>query len=411
MIKNLAQLSVGLYADAAKAQSTHGLHFVSVGDYLLELFEKGEIEAGLITEEAIKAGISPVRQMLAHSGVILGGMNASTMAVFDRTSPEYVKGAENLLPALMMEMYMEAMGLPTSNLQAADSFSVTPNSTSSSLYPLQERGMVDQRLEQPAGVLTIDEIVSLRTGVDGDGYRSAQIKNDQRGSQNEWGRVAPGADLPLYTLELAERAVRVYKYGGKIRLPYEAMRRMKINVLQMLLQEMAFSNDIWRVKNALEVAVNGDGNGNGYNLSSVTPTNWNIQELDEWAIDVANDASLGMNRVVADAADVKLIRALRYPAANTVLTPDQLAMYSNGLAYQMPDGTPLRLAPKGSILAGSKTAMGWNTARALEEVVENGSQIQEMARNIENQTHIQTMSINIGHTKPFDNSFQAIQRD
>jgi hypothetical protein len=74
----------------------------------------------------------------------------------------------------------------------------------------------------------------------------------------------------------------------------------------------------------------------------------------------------------------------------------------------MPDGSPLRLAPKGSLIEGSKTLLAWNTSRGLEQVIENGSQIQEQDRMITNQTQELTMSINIGYGKPYDNSFQAL---
>ena len=127
-------------------------------------------------------------------------------------------------------------------------------------------------------------------------------------------------------------------------------------------------------------------------------------------MDVAYNSRLGLDRYVGDLTEVKGARALRYASSGAAtLNPEQLAMFM-GVGYQMPDGSPLKLAPKGSLLDGAKTLLGWNSARALEQIIENGSQIQEQTRQISNQTQEFTMSINIGYAKPWANSFQAFVR-
>ncbi|MFC4428036.1 hypothetical protein [Deinococcus navajonensis] len=404
MIKDIKQLDAGLYADAAKTEAAHGLAYVNINAHLAAMAANGDLEDGLIREDLLRAGVSPVRQLLAGAGITLGGMRASTADVFFRGSKNYVPGADVLAPALMQEMFEGALGIHA----AGDlSFTSNPGTAGDTVYPLDTRNYTDQRLPIPSNIVGVDDLVSVTFGIDSDGYKTARVTADQRGDQNEMNRVAEGADLPLYSISTADRSVRIYKRGARIKWTYEAMRRQRLNQLQMLIQELAYSEDLKRRKDALAVAVNGDGNGNGMVVASSNPASWTIQNVDEWALEVAYNASLGFNRVAGDLTEVKSVRALRYsPNNGVVLNPEQLAMY--GANYQMPDGTPLLLAPKGSVLEGAKTLLAWNTARALEQVIENGSQIQEQERIIQNQTGQMTMSINLGYGKPYDNSFQAI---
>lgn len=405
MIKAIHQLGAGIYADAARIEAEHGLGYVNLNAHLLDMAANGDFEDGMIREDLVQAGISPVRQLLAGAGIRLGGLRASSCAVFFRNNREYVPGADVLLPALAQEMFEGALGI-----QAAGdlSFVSRPGTAGDTVFPLDMRPYTDQRLPIPDTIVSIDELVSVTFGIDSDGYKSARITQDQRGDKNEMGRVAEGADLPLYSITTADRTVRIYKRGARVKWTYETMRRQRINQLQIMLEEMAYSEDLKRRKDALAVAVNGDGNSNGMIVSATNPAAFDIRGLNEFAMQVAYNSSLGLNRYVTDLTDGLGIMSLRYaPSPTTVLTPQQLAMYAGG-AYQMPDGSPLRLAPKGSLIEGSKTLLAWNTSRGLEQVIENGSQIQEQDRMITNQTQELTMSINIGYGKPYDNSFQAL---
>lgn len=411
----LSALGTTIYEQAAANASAHGRAYIDLSAHLLALRGGDDALASALGDVidpdlrgATGRPVSAVRQLLVAAGHRLDGPYASTVGdILGSTQPNQLSGTGLLFPALAQEMWERAMGV---NLQprADVSFNSTPATPGDPVYTIDQRGLYDQRVQQSRRIVTLDELVSMTVGIGSDGYRSARISADQRGDQYAWGRTSEAADLPLYTIQTSTGEVHVFKYGARVRVPYEALRRMRINQLQLLFNELAEGERRRELRDALEVAANGDGNGNGMDLAGTTPANWSIQNLDEWLMDVANDADLEINRVVADIADVKAIRALRYAAANTQLTPDQLAMYTG--EYAMPDGTGLRLAPKNSILSGSKTLLAWNTARALERVVENGSQINETMRFITNQTQEWTMSINVGFAKPFDNSFQAIAR-
>jgi len=404
-IKKLSEFQAEIFQDAAKTSASHGMTYVDMNAHLLGMAESGDISEDLVREDWVNAGISPVRQLLRGEGIILGGLNASRCDVFFRGTANYIKGADVLFPILLQEMFEGSLGI---NAGAGDlTMTSRPGVAGDTVFPLDLRQPVDQRLPYPANTVTIDDLVSLTVGIDADGYKAAQITRTDGAAT--MARVTEGSDLPLYDISLGDNTVRVYKYGARVKLTYEVLRRQRINQLAVLMQNMAYDEDVRRVLAALAVARNGDGNGNAA-ITSTASGAWTTQILDEFGMDVAYNSRLGLNRYVGDLTEVKGARALRYAASGVAtLTPDQLAMFM-GTGYQMPDGSPLKLAPKGSLLDGAKTLLAWNTDRALEQIIENGSQIQEQTRNITNQTQEFTMSINIGYAKPWANSFQALNR-
>ncbi|MDP9763847.1 hypothetical protein [Deinococcus enclensis] len=403
-IKRLAQLDDGIYQDAVTTADTrHNRAYVNVNLHLHELARKGDIAVDLYDPELRVNGhaVSPVRQILVNSGVILDGPNASTCAVFTPNHPDYVRGADVLFGALTQEMFEGSMGI-TRNQDL--SFSTNPGAPGDVEYPLQLRGLVDQRDDVAEELVTLDDLVDTTTGVDGDGYRSAQIVEPEYDSYS-FSRVAEASDMPLYTITSSDRQVYVFKRGGRVRSSYEALRRLKLPLLQLTFDTIAEGERRARVKEALAVAVNGDENGNGYILDSTTPADWTIQVIDEYRLKLAIRGR-SIRLYVGDLTEVLRLLGLRYPVANQALTPDQLAMYGAGM--RAPDGRMLRVAPEGSILDGSKTLLA--ITRGLERVIENGSQIQETQKFIRNQTQEWTMSINEGFAKPFANSVHAIRR-
>lgn len=403
-IKRLAQLDDGIYEDAVTNPGTrHNRAYVNVNLHLAELARKGDISEELYDPSLRVNGqaVSPVRQILVNSGVVLDGPNASVVGAFTPGHPDYVKGADVMFAALTQEMFEQSMGIDRS---ADLSFSTNPSAPGDVEYPIQLRGAVDQREGVADELVSLDDLVDTTTGVDGDGYRSAQITEPTYDTYG-FSRVAEASDMPLYTIESSDRQVNVYKRGGRVRATYEALRRLKLPLLQLTFDTIAEGERRARVKEALEVMVNGDGNGNGYELNATNPADWSIQAIDEYRLRLAIKGR-SIRLYVGDLTEVLRLLSLRYPVANQALTPDQLAMYGAGM--RAPDGRVLRVAPEGSILDGSKTLLA--VTRGLERVVENGSQIQETQKFIRNQTQEWTMSINEGFAKPFAHSAQAIRR-
>lgn len=412
MIKELKQLELGIYDDARAQASEHGLNYINTSAYLAELAETGDIAPDLVRlgdeqpKDTQGHPVSPVRQVLAHSGVRLSGMNAHSMGAFIPGSSDYIKGAEALFPAFAQETFEEVLGI-----RSEEGYTSRPGSRTDDIFPQATRpGVIDERLALPERMVSLDQLVSARTGIDGDTYRAAVIKQDaRRPDEYRYSRVAERGTFPTFTIELGERAFRLYKYGAGIEASYEAMRRMRINLLALTLQEVSFGEQLRRIGEAVETLLNGDGNANPA-LDTVGAATISIQELNEWRLDVLYEYLREYSFVVADREVVKQIMALAYPVANMQMTPQQLMMLGAS-GYALPDGTPIYVAPPGSALEGSGKLLGVVAGRGLNEIVENGSSIEESVRWILNQTQKWVVSVNIGYEKLFRNAAFTLSRE
>jgi hypothetical protein len=403
MLKELKQLQYGIYDDAAMGSNGAKKKYVSLSQHLEAMARKGDISESLLKldERPVNSqgrALSATEQLLAHSGVTLGGLGASSVGVFIRGSTDYVAGAEVLFPALMQEVYeRKFLGQHGVGLSSKPSTSDDPIFTRA-----MRAGFINDQKQAPLNQITIDDLVSLTSGIDGDGYRSAILSDDVNDSKYDFSRVAERAEMPVATLDLATQNIDIFKYGRRVNASYEVLRRMTINKLAILLERIASRQKMRELNVAIAVAVNGDGNGNA--ATSISGPN-TIAGLDNWTIDLAYDDSATINMAMANKAVVKTTRALRYPAGGGYPTPDQLAMF-NGAGFTLPDSTPLKLVPKTSILANVNALVGFDTNEGLERVVENGSQIEETWRFITNQTRDFVMSINIGFAKMYPRSFK-----
>lgn len=411
MIKELKQLEFGIYDDARAEASEHGLNYINTSEHLAQMAEAGDISPELVRlgdeQPRDQDGnlVSPVRQLLAHSGIRLSGMSAHSAGVFLPGTSEHVKGAEVLFPAFAQETYENALGI-----RAEEGYTSRPGSRTDDIYPQTTRpGVIDERRELPTRMVKLDQLVSARTGIDGDTYRAAVLKSESRDpNEYRYSRVAERGTFPTFVIELGERAFRLYKYGAAVESSYEALRRMRINLLALTLQEIAFGENLRRTAEGIETLLNGDGNANPA-LDTVGGAAITIPELSEWKLDVLYDYLREYSFVIADRAVIKDIMALAYPVANIQMTPQQLMMLSAG-GYILPDGTPVFVAPPGSALDGSGKLMGVVAGRGLNEIVENGSSISESVRWILNQTQKWVVSVNIGYEKLFRDSAFTLSR-
>ena len=122
----------------------------------------------------------------------------------------------------------------------------------------------------------LDELIASYTPVDSAAYRSIylDIPSPFTGdvSYRQMGRVAQGAEVPKTTIKTKEQVINLFKYGRALLISYEAMRRIQIDLFTVLLSQIALQATLDKAASTVDVAINGDGNGNpavNYNLSSL----------------------------------------------------------------------------------------------------------------------------------------------
>lgn len=74
------------------------------------------------------------------------------------------------------------------------------------------------------------------------------------------GRVAEYADLPVVRFDTGENAIALRKYGRRIQISYEAIRRMAIDMLNWSVMYVAAKADADKEATIIDVLINGDGN-------------------------------------------------------------------------------------------------------------------------------------------------------
>lgn len=248
---------------------------------------------------------------------------------------------------------------------------------------------------QIAPAIPLAELIALTTGINAGTYEAFYLTNNA--ANQRMVRVAEGAEIPGAKLVGGDHTIKLKKYGRRIIESYEAMRRMRIDRVALLIQRMAAQNETDKVAAVLEVMINGDGNtgtaGTSYSLTTLdaaaTP---GTLSLAGWLAFLMKFANPYMATIaLARAATVVQMMTLDAGSANIPL------------AF-MPTTLPVaKFRPINSGLDGN-IGVGWtedapalkivaaDSRFAIERVFEIGGNIQEVENVIRNQTREMTLT-------------------
>lgn len=106
-------------------------------------------------------------------------------------------------------------------------------------------------------------IVATSTKIDADTYRAIYMDDGEDSKKRKsLKRVGEGGNLPVTTIKTKENVTNIYKYGRLLQASYEAMRRKKLNVFEIFLQQMGRQIALDMAYDAISVIIKGDGNDN-----------------------------------------------------------------------------------------------------------------------------------------------------
>lgn len=136
-------------------------------------------------------------------------------------------------------------------------------SDSAVLFPEYIARSVRQGMEE-ANLLP--EITAAVTRFDGLDYRSiASVP----GEEKELRRVEEGAAIPATTVKTQENLVKLHKRGRMLVASYEAIRYQKLDLFSVTLRQIGAHINRMLLEDAIDVLVNGDGNGNPAQVHTV----------------------------------------------------------------------------------------------------------------------------------------------
>lgn len=131
------------------------------------------------------------------------------------------------------------------------------SSSSAALFPEYVSRAVKQGMEQAD---IIPNIVATVTNIEGMDYRSiASVPSEDDKTLKV---VAEGATIPQTVVKTQENLVKLHKRGRMLVSSYEALRFQRLDLFTVTLNQIGAYIRRAQLKDAVDVLINGDGNGN-----------------------------------------------------------------------------------------------------------------------------------------------------
>lgn len=242
--------------------------------------------------------------------------------------------------------------------------------------------------------IPVSELIAETTAIDGDAYRKVYVEDNA--AEQRMVRVVEATEIPGAKLTTSEQTIRLHKYGRKLTVSYEQMRRMRINIVARHIAKMAIQAEVDKVTAIIDVLVNGDGNsGTSAEVHNLTTLDTNATAgtltLDAWlAFKKEFENPYVLTTFLARSNVATSVELLNAGTANMLLASlagvgnfgqvSPINMTSDAVRYGWTAD-----APASKIVAFDRN---W----AIERVVEIGASISEMDRNITNQTEVMTLT-------------------
>lgn len=137
-------------------------------------------------------------------------------------------------------------------------------SDSAVLFPEFVSRVVHQGLEEGS---ILSDVTATVTSFDGMDYRS--IASVPTEAQKTLARVEEGAEIPQTSIRTRENLVRLHKRGRMLVASYEAIRFQRLDLFSVTLRQIGAYIGRQHLQDAVDVLINGDGNGNAAQKLSI----------------------------------------------------------------------------------------------------------------------------------------------
>ena len=240
----------------------------------------------------------------------------------------------------------------------------------------------------------LPSITAAVTQIDGMDYRS--ITTQAGGEEKELKLVEEGSAIPETTIKVQANLVKLHKRGRMLVASYEAVRYQKLDLFSVTLRQIGAHIARTHLEDAVDVLINGDGNSNPAEKTSLADGAFNYEALvDFWA----KFDPYVMNTLLVS-GDV-MLQLLKLPEFQNPLT---------GLNFQ---GTGQLATPLGATLLRTsvlpeKTAVGLDKRFALE-MVQSGDVMVEYDKLIDRQLERAAITTISGFAKVFPEASRVLE--
>jgi hypothetical protein len=240
------------------------------------------------------------------------------------------------------------------------------------------------------------------------------VVDDKDADYQQTGIIAEGSNIPVRSLRTTEKSVKFYKFGGGIEFTYEFERRASLDLVTPYAARMQREVEIGKCAMATALLINGDGVNPAAPVVTATtlagqmpapPTivagrmNWEI--FLRWLVNMAK-AGTPMDTIVGN-YDLyfEWVRMFATPTANS--GPTQMELLAKAGVPTAVENPNFNLNVKFALssTAPASKLIGFIKAETVEELVENGSDIEESVRSVGNQKVKYVKTENKGYRLPF----------
>jgi len=259
--------------------------------------------------------------------------------------------------------------------------------------------------EAPMAASKLEQLRAITTPIDSNVYVPYYVA-DQPAEQTRK-RVTEAAQLPICEIKGQEHSIKLYKYGRAIKASYEAIRRMKIDMLSLHIRRIAAQSGLDKADEALDVIINGDGNTNaatvyklhtdlgGVVADGLDYTSW-LKFLMKFSAKQYN-----CNIVIGGLDEIVALLTMQKPNVDPLALLSAVMQGPVDAKMSIESGLVVNYKALYIPSAPANKIIGIDNSSAIEEVTEIGSDIAESERFIMNQTSVLTVSENNAYAKLF----------
>lgn len=284
-----------------------------------------------------------------------------------------------------------AYGAPYNTRGLLASSDSAPNSSN---RPVVDR--LDPIFDTPlAPDIPLSELVAAENGINGSDYRKLFVANST--SNQRLKRVTEGTELPRVKLSTSDETIRLAKFGVAVEITYEAVRRLRINMLALHLQRIAVQNQTDQGTAVVDVLVNGDGTTGSaaqvHNLTTLDPAAvaGTLTLKGFLAFMMLFEKGITLTTVLGQNATVLQMLLLTQGSANIPLVQIQAA---RGFGMFEPIRAELGRSIRYGWTPDAPTLklVGSDRRQAVERVYEIGGTLEETHKFVTRQTDVTTVS-------------------
>ena len=215
--------------------------------------------------------------------------------------------------------------------------------------------------------------------------------------------IAEMGNIPVRDVRTSDYSVKFGKVGSGIRLSYEFMRNSNIDVLTPFAARIARELQLQKIDRCKTVMLNGDGHNPAAKVTKQVALDASANDgklhFDALVKHIIEEAKRGIvvDRIAGNFDAYEQWIKMFTPNANVTNNPENLA--NRGLAPQF--GTLSMFGPIQFVLDTSVPEgklLCFNRAETIEELISEGSQLEEEQRFILNQTVVYTKTEDVGYS-------------